>query len=77
MITLDNAENHKVYLIKDVLEKSYFSQRYCDLGICPGEHATIVGRAPFGGPFIVSIAGHKVALRASEASYVLVEEAPE
>ncbi|XAS76692.1 FeoA family protein [Dermatophilaceae bacterium Sec6.4] len=48
------------------------ARRLCDLGLAPGEAVTVVRRAPLRDPVIFRVAGCEVALRASQASTILV-----
>lgn len=48
------------------------ARRLGDLGLAPGEPVTVVRRAPLRDPVIFRVAGFDVALRASQASTILV-----
>lgn len=48
------------------------ARRLGDLGLAPGEPVTVVRRAPLRDPVIFRVAGFEVALRASQASTILV-----
>ncbi len=48
------------------------ARRLGDLGLAPGEAVTVVRRAPLRDPVIFRVAGFEVALRASQASTILV-----
>ena len=43
------------------------------LGLVPGDCATVVRRAPFDGPFLIAIRGREIALGKSIAEKVQVE----
>jgi ferrous iron transport protein A len=48
------------------------ARRLCDLGLAPGELVTVVRRAPLRDPVVFRVAGYEIALRASQASTILV-----
>ncbi len=47
-------------------------ERLYEIGFLPGETIRVLGRAPFGGPWIVEVRGVTVALRQSEAECLWV-----
>ncbi|MCR5564072.1 MAG: ferrous iron transport protein A [Desulfovibrio sp.] len=48
-------------------------RRIRDMGIVPGEDVTVVGRAPLRDPVALRLRDFTIALRNSEADYIVVE----
>lgn len=48
-------------------------RRIRDMGIIPGSHLCVTGRAPLNDPLTIRLRGYTLSLRSSEAQYIMVE----
>lgn len=48
-------------------------RRIRDMGLVPGSHLCVTGRAPLNDPLSIRLHGYTLSLRGSEASYIWVE----
>ena len=58
--------------VKSLEGDALFLSRLRELGFIRGERIELVGRAPFGDPFLVQAGNATVALRREEAACILV-----
>lgn len=66
---LDAGENSRIHAVGT---ENHLGQRLMALGFLPGQHLTLVKRAPFGDPLLVEIGNRVVSLRKAEARNVIV-----
>ena len=74
-MTLDQAREGQVVVVKDLLGGFGFRRRLLSLGIYPGERLRVVKSGFFGGPILVEVRGTEVAIGRGAASRVVVEPA--
>lgn len=59
--------------IRSVTASGELGRRIRDMGLVPGAHVTVVGRAPLTDPVAVRMKGFTLSLRNGEADYITVE----
>jgi len=67
MKLLISAPFNEVLEIDSVVGDADIAVRLRELGFRPGVRVRVLGRAPFGGPFLVQIHSNVLALRRNEA----------
>ncbi len=60
-------------IVAAVSAKGELGRRIRDMGLVPGTHVTIQGRAPLYDPVVLRLMGFTLTLRNSEADYIDVE----
>jgi ferrous iron transport protein A len=73
MKSLVSAPFFEVLEIGALVGDPLLSMRLRELGFCPGVQITLIGQAPFGGPFLVQIHTNVLALRRNEAECLQVK----
>ena len=62
----------KASIIK-IAAQGELGRRIRDMGLVPGMHIEVIGKAPLRDPVALRIEGSTIALRNSEADYITVE----
>lgn len=60
------------YLLGYLEGPALMVERLYEIGFLPGEHFSVLGKIPFGGPWLICVRGVTVALRESEAECLRV-----
>lgn len=72
-MTLDELEQGKKAVIKNISVSGITLQRLISLGFTPGAEIEVIRKAPLLDPFDVSVCGSMVAVRKAEAQQMEVE----
>lgn len=56
-----------------ICARGELGRRIRDMGIIPGSHLCVTGRAPLNDPLTIRLRGYTLSLRSSEAAYIMVE----
>lgn len=73
-MTLDELEQGKRAIIKELELSGMTLQRLISLGFTPGAELSVVRKAPLLDPFDISICGSLVAVRKDEAKKIIIKE---
>lgn len=63
---------HTTGTIKEILE-NHLSNKLFEFGIIPGSSFSIVSKAPFKGPLFIQVDKNRIAIRRTEADFIIVE----
>ncbi len=74
MVKLLEWPRQKATTVAELQGDPEIVRRLQDLGFLPGVEVTLVGRAPFQGPFLVRVQSGTVAMRQTEIECILVRE---
>jgi len=72
---LTQIETHKTVKILRIEGDRGLQDKLRQLGILPGDIASIIRHAPFGGPVLIEVGGREIALGQQIAFNILVREA--
>ena len=72
-MVLTEAQNGSKVRIEGFLTPAGLAAKLRQLGLVPGDTATLLRQAPFDGPFLLDIRGREIALGKSIAARVLIE----
>jgi ferrous iron transport protein A len=72
-MVLSEAQNGSSFRIEGFLTPASLSAKLRQLGLVPGDTATLIRQAPFDGPYLLNIRGREIALGKSIAARVLIE----
>ncbi len=70
---LTDAQNGTKVRIEGFLTPTGLAAKLRQLGMVPGDTATVIRKAPFDGPYLLEIRGREIALGKSIAAKVLIE----
>ncbi len=59
-------------VVSDLSAKGHLRRRLLDLGVCRGAHIECIGKSPFGDPTLFLIRGKMIAIRGSDAEFVVI-----
>ena len=71
-IRLSDFKIKQIGVIKQVLD-NHIAAKLFEYGIVPGVQFSILNKAPFKGPIFIQIDNNRIALRRSEAAFIMVE----
>ncbi len=74
MLCLKECTEGSVVKILKVEAKETLKKRLMELGFLPGRHLKVIRNAPLKDPIEIEIMGYLLAIRKSEAEYILVEK---
>ncbi|UKN03139.1 ferrous iron transport protein A [Paracrocinitomix mangrovi] len=69
---LSDLKKESAGIIKKV-EDSEIAVKLLEFGIIPGATITVISKAPFNGPIYVQVDDNLIALRRTEADFILLE----
>ncbi len=72
-MTLTEVHSGSTIKIVGFLSEKNLAAKLRQLGMVPGDCATVIRQAPFDGPFLLSVRGREIALGKSIAAKVQVE----
>lgn len=73
-VPLQALKPHRKGIVREILVDGPLTQRMLDLGLVPSTLVEVVREAPLGGPVTYRVRGCYLAMRRTEAAYILVEE---
>jgi ferrous iron transport protein A len=73
MRNLSQSPKLEPLIIHDVIGNPSLSRRLREMGFHSGCEVRLLGRAPFGGPFVVQLHDSVLALRKDEAECLLIK----
>jgi ferrous iron transport protein A len=71
--TLNHLDVRRRAVVKSILDGPW-CQRLLDMGLVPDTMVEVIRRSPMAGPVVYQVRGFCIALRASEAKKILIEE---
>lgn len=71
-LTLADIPVGEKVIIESLPDRTAFGRRLMEIGLLPGNEATVVGRAPLRDPIQICVLGALIAIRRSDASTVHV-----
>ncbi|MEW6209981.1 MAG: FeoA domain-containing protein [Acidobacteriota bacterium] len=71
-MSLVEALKNRLYRIERLDGPEEECRRLLDLGLTPGEEASVVQSVPFGDPLVVVVRGMRIALRRREAAWIKI-----
>lgn len=71
-IRLSDLKIKQIGVIKHIVD-NHISSKLFEYGILPGVQFSILNKAPFKGPIFIQIDNNRIALRRTEAAFIIVE----
>ena len=72
-INMRHMKKHQAWTIAAITAEGELGRRIRDMGLVPGAHVKVQGRAPLYDPVALRVMGFTLTLRNSEADYIEVE----
>jgi len=72
-ICLRKLKKNQTATISNIMAQGELGRRIRDMGLVPGTHIMVVGRAPLRDPVALRLKDCTLSLRNREADYILVE----
>jgi len=72
-MVLSDIKINNTAVVRELRCKDGIKRRLMDIGLTKGVKVSVKGKAPLGDPMLINLRGFNLAIRLSDAKYIIVE----